>query len=300
MAADYRTVDVIEDVPVFKPRPAEGWGAAHKVTGCAHAFVEFKYEQDKIVPYHNLRWKVRGYNRVYDPRDGSTGYSDNAALVAAAAWLNFVRGIGYSNGHLGAVDAATAQVALGTIDIDSLNAAANICDANGWTAHGALDLDTPAEQALRFFGAVMAGQIFFDGHAYRIRAGSKAAVQGRITGGLDSKGGFHRPGGDLFNSVGGSYRNDPARGRFEPTGYPDLEDADALRRDKGGPKRMTLDLPFCRSAAHCLQVASTALVLNRHGQQVEIGCRCATGCAICPATGWISRSARRCRCRGDS
>jgi len=59
------------------------WTTDHRLSFQAYVWVHFIYDkdtfQDSGLP--RLEFTVRGRNQIYDPRDGSTGYTDNHALV---------------------------------------------------------------------------------------------------------------------------------------------------------------------------------------------------------------------------
>lgn len=91
------------------------WTAAHRQRGRAFAYWRFHYNAEKFpngAP--NVSALIKGYNQVYDPRDMSVGWTNNAALCVADYIINNSFGIGadYSD----------------EIDEDVLIAAANVCD----------------------------------------------------------------------------------------------------------------------------------------------------------------------------
>jgi len=127
--------------------PATGWGASSKLSGCAAIGGNYKFDRDGKVfaaglPAHGAIWRGE---RVYDPRLDSTypggsgphrlgneatyTYSANPALHAGTyAYGRYQNGIKVFGIGLPA-DA---------IDWAAIVDWANLCDANGWEAHGTI------------------------------------------------------------------------------------------------------------------------------------------------------------------
>jgi hypothetical protein len=56
-----------------------GWSSAHKLSGIAYLAIKLKWDQDAFGGVPEITAVVKG-RKVYDPRNGSTAYSDNPAL----------------------------------------------------------------------------------------------------------------------------------------------------------------------------------------------------------------------------
>ena len=261
--------------------PSEWNPAADTATGTSIIFIEMEYDTElntatqRRVPWQNIRFLVRGYNKIYDPRDKSFGYSDNAALVAGA-FMNLVGGFPYifADGTVetAALTDAESAAQTGGISAEDLIIAANICEANGWTVAGGIDFDDDFSQVKAALETTMMGGIFFDGWNYIIRAAHASEIKGTIddeTPLANISGTFHRRLEDLHNSVTGKIKNDPNNARYEETNYPVFEDKEALALDKT-PSLMTLDLAYTNSTLAALQLASIALARNRAGMELDI------------------------------
>ena len=261
--------------------PSEWNPTADTATGTTIVFIEMEYDTEmstgtqRRVPWQNIRFLVRGYNKVYDPRDKSFGYSDNAALVAGA-FMNLIGGFPYiwANGTVetAALNDAESAAQTGGISAEDLIIAADICDANGWTVAGGIDFDDDFAQSKTALETAMMGSIFFDGWNYIIRAAHASEIKGTIddeTPLANISGTFHRRLEDLYNSVTGKIRNDPTNARYEETNYPVYEDKEALEIDQT-PRLMNLDLPFTNSTLAALQLSSIALSQNRAGRELDI------------------------------
>lgn len=69
----------------------DDWTDNHRLRGIAYVVVKYIYDSAlyaRGVP--NISCFVRGYDAVYDPRTGATGYSDNP-ILCARAWLRDTR-----------------------------------------------------------------------------------------------------------------------------------------------------------------------------------------------------------------
>jgi hypothetical protein len=90
------------------------WTANHIGVGCAAVYIRIKYDNDVFgqIGIPEIKFRVRGF-KVYDPRMGTTLWSQNAALCTADYLKDATLGVGAA-----AADVPDSEV----------TAAANICD----------------------------------------------------------------------------------------------------------------------------------------------------------------------------
>ena len=273
-------IEFVETAPGWNNGGFDWDTAADKATGTAIVGVQLIFDAEKYLPWQNLRFLVRGNNNIYDPRIESgdqTIYSDNPALVMGA-YLNQVAGLPYLNADntlnfAGTLTADEVAVVNAGIDTQSIIDAANTCDAEGWTCAGTADLDEPINRVLDALAQTMAGYWFFDGERVQVLAGIAHAPNARaiVNDDIINMGGeFQKRARERYNSVGGSYRNDPDNGRYEDTGYPEWVDAAALAADNNYPNRATVDFPYVSDAGQCLHLASIGMARNRAGGLISI------------------------------
>ena len=113
------------------------WTSACTLTGCAYLYVQLKYDSNAFSGLPTVTADVRG-RTLYDPRDGGTRWSNNAALAVRDYLTNTLYGRG---------------IATASIDDSSFTAAANACDvrvtspaySDTFTADPATDLLTFAQ-----------------------------------------------------------------------------------------------------------------------------------------------------------
>jgi len=95
----------------------EMWTAEHRLAGCTAIYLRLAYDQDAFpggIP--NIAVDIEGKDDILDPRTGTRGYSENAALCLADYMAHPRFGIGAAIGAGDGIEAA------------ALIEAANICD----------------------------------------------------------------------------------------------------------------------------------------------------------------------------
>ena len=96
-------------VKVFK-----SWTSKHLGAGVASIAFKIKFDKDLIASIPSVNLVLEGKDDIYDPRDGTTGYSTNSILCLLDYLTNPIYGTGYNiNTH---------------INIDSFISEANYCD----------------------------------------------------------------------------------------------------------------------------------------------------------------------------
>ena len=145
------------------------WTATDRLQGIAYVYVRLKWNAKRFaggVP--NFSAVIKGKNDIYDPRDGTTGYSENSALCLANYLCDTTYGL--------PVDYATG------IDETALVAAANACDedvtlAAGGTekryrTDGLLTSDIAPQDIIGKLLGAMHGKAPYDGEVWKIMAGA--------------------------------------------------------------------------------------------------------------------------------
>lgn len=145
------------------------WSDAHRQTGhCKIAVV--LYADNDLFPagLPNITAVVKGKNDIYDPRDASTGWSDNPALCIANYLTDTVRGVG--------------AVWADAINETELIAAANVCDETvtladtttekRYTCNGSITTSEKPVDIIPKLASSMAGYVTKIGATWNIHAGS--------------------------------------------------------------------------------------------------------------------------------
>lgn len=255
------SVDLIEDIP--------GWTEDHRLRGVAYVYVRLSHSNDRFpngIP--NISAIVKG-KKVYDPRTGSTAYSDNAALCIRDYLTNQRYGVGATDTE---------------IDDATVIAAANICDENvtlkdgttqkRYTLNGVIDTADKPVDILKDMSASCAGPIppWVNGQ-YKVYVGayetpSVTIDESWLAGDVEV---VARPERDeLFNRVKGVFV-DPEK-NWEPTDFPPV--ANELYKSYDGGDELTKDiqLPFCTDVQRAQRIAKIILEKGRQGIIATIPC----------------------------
>lgn len=113
--------DVIAGLTANDPNWAAGASGSPYLGGCTYVYLKIEYDTAMFNGQEpEIRFTVRGKNNIYDPRTGTTGYTNNWALIVADVLTDTQFGLG----DTGSVNAA------------QLIAAANVCDESVALAKG--------------------------------------------------------------------------------------------------------------------------------------------------------------------
>ena len=242
----------------------EYWTVDHRLRGRCYSVITLDLDRPQFQGGPpNVTADISGA-MVFDPRDGTTGWSDNPALCQAD-WLRSELGL---------------DVPASGIDWDTVIASANACDeeidfqvgddvtpGKRYTLNGVIASDVDRDSARLQLCEAMAGQSHCEGK-WRILAGvwtppvmdlSDADLYGSID--ILQMG---EPSASLFNGMRGQYI--PA-GSGVPADYEAYSNLDFVAADRG--KKLWRsdggDLPFTNSSARCKNLARIATERCRNG-----------------------------------
>lgn len=225
---------------------------------------------------------MRG-RKLWDPRDGATSWSANAALCI----LDYLM--------------APWGLAAGPDEIDVAGwiAQANICDEQvatltgtepRYTCNGVLDLAGRPLDNLESLLTSCAGRLSFTGGRWRLAVGAwqpPTVILGENE--LRAPVSYRpwRSRRDLVNIVRGAFTS-PAQ-NWQPTDYPPVADAASITADDG-EAALTLDLPFTTSHTMAQRIARIALRQNRRQKSLDwpanlAGLRLAAGYPVAVSLG---------------
>lgn len=204
---------------------------------------------------------LKGKNDIFDPRDDSTGYTDNAALCAAnytEAFMGFDRG---------------------QINEDELIASANVCDEdvfkkNGlpekrYTVNGVINADQEHRQILPDLALAMAGNIAWVGGEWLFVAGRNREPEVSFTAD-DILGSFEYlykgSARDIPNIGKGTFKSPDHN--WQSVSIPEFVDSTRLAEAGGERREIDLTLPFTNSGTMAQRILKIA---TRRAQQEE-GC----------------------------
>ncbi|OOY31579.1 fibronectin type III domain-containing protein [Thioclava sp. F36-6] len=262
-APDQEAFTLVRDYLPYK------WTAEHKLSGCAALCVSL-YFDPKIFAngMPNVTANVRGKNNILDPRTGTRGYTDNAALCLADYLADSTYGLG-----------AEIDDPRGTNE-DELIAAANACDEvvatvddateTRYTLNGIVDTSQTPQTVIRSMLTSMAGHaVRRSGQWYVLpgvyRPPSMSLTDGQATGSLKLVTRLSRS--DNFNAVRGTFvspEND-----WQVDDFPAYESAAYLAEDRGRKSWQDIELPFTISASMAQRIAKIELEQARRQMSIE-------------------------------
>lgn len=276
------------------------WTSTDRLQGIAYVYVRLKWNATVFgggVP--NISCVIKGKKDIYDPRTGSTGYSNNSALVLANYLCDATYGL--------PVTYATG------IDESALIAAANACDENvsltaggtekRYATDGLLTSDAPPQDIIGKLLAAMHGKAPYDGERWKIMAGvyqtpALTFTDDDLRAGPKIQTVTSRR--DLFNAVKGTYTGaTPAvgasgvaatRNNYQVVDFPPIASAAYAALD-GQTIYKDVALPLTTSVTRAQRIAKIDLLMAR--QQIVATMPCKLGAWRCQAGDTILWSSDR-------
>lgn len=241
-----------------------GWTSEHRLQGICYVYVRLEFDADAFpngIP--NISALVQG-KKLFDPRDSTTAYSTNPALVIRDYLTNASYGFA----------ASTAE-----IDDTAFQTAANICDesvtlaAGGfeskYTCNGTIDSASAPRGTLEGLLSSCGGIMTYTNGQFGIKAAKYVSPSLTLTNddlrgpiGVQTK----RSRRDNFNGVKGVFA--PASTNYVATDYPALTSSTFETEDGGLQQFLDYDLPYTQSSSMAQRLAKIALYRNR--QQVTM------------------------------
>lgn len=241
------------------------WTSNHRLRGIACAYIRLEYDPNVYmngVP--NISFKING-KKVYDPRTGTTVFSNNSALCLADYLCDSRYGLG--------ADYATE------IDETALIAAANICDqsvnlaAGGtetrYTLNGAFDTSVAPETVISDMLSSMAGKLVFTNGKWKIIAGAYGSPsltfdEDDLRSGLKIQSLVSRR--ELFNGVKGTFTS--AADNYIASDFPPVVSDTYIAQDNDEEILKNIQLPFTTSPSRAQRLAKIELLKAR--QQISL------------------------------
>lgn len=240
---------------------ANNWDESHTATGVAYLAFRHTYDRDRFPNGTPVISAVVRGKKLYDPRDGTTAWSDNPALCLRDYLIS--SGIADED----------------EIDDDLFKAAANVCDetvtlaAGGtqkrYTCNGSFTSDEAASTVINSILATMGGMIWYSNGKWSVKAAAFTSSvltldEDDLRSPLSIQTRNSRR--DGFNQVIGIFRG--AESNYQPTNFPEVTSQAFLDTDNGKESTFELNLPFVDTASQAQRIAKIALYRNR--EQLKI------------------------------
>lgn len=245
------------------------WTADHIMRSCAYLYVVMTYNDAAFPSGLPIPKVVVQGAKVYDPRTGLTGYSDNPALCAYYYMMmpEDVGGMGCESDE---------------VDIDSVIEAANYCDdlvstptgtEKRYTCNGTINIDSTAGSILLAILSCMDATAIYSQGTWKINIGKPYTGQvvtideSWLNGGITFKAGANKNG--LTNTVKGTWVN-PAD-HYAQTDFPIVQIPGYLQEDK--EELVTdLQLAFTNSQYMAQRIARIVLERSRNAASISFPC----------------------------
>jgi len=237
--------------------------------GVAYLYVKSTYNQDVFsngAP--NFSVEIEG-KKVYDPRTGTTVYSNNPALCIRDYLTDSIYGLGASADE---------------IDDTMFAAAANVCDETvnlsgggtekRYTMNGVIDTANSPNDILGQMITSCAGTIYYANGKWKLRAGAYVTPTDTLT--LDDLRGTIKvdtrvSGQSQFNAVKGIFVS--PENNWQPTDFPEVTSATFESEDGGQRKYVDFTLPFTTSSPTAQRLAKQSLYRNREQIMATLPCK---------------------------
>lgn len=227
------------------------WTSNHRLCGVTYIYVSLVWDRTLFPAGLPDIWAVVKGKKVFDPRDGTTAWSDNAALCVADELASARHGLGATYGE--------------EIDNTVLAASASVCDelvdlaAGGtekrYALNGSFRTDQKPIDVIASMLGSMAGRVVFAGGKWKVQAGAWSVPvlsfdEDDLRAGFTVQNLLGRR--ESFNAVKGTYSS-PAK-LWQPDDFPAVSPA-AYRAADGEQTFKDIQLPFTSSAATAQRIA---------------------------------------------
>ena len=237
------------------------WTSEHRLRGIAYLYMSFEYDPNVFpngVP--EITATIKG-KKVYDPRDGSTAWSDNPALCLRDYLTNDTYGLGEEEVN---------------VDDVRVSMAANVCDltdtpdsSTRYTCNGAFTTASTPYEALSNLLTSMGGLLWYAQGEWRMKPAywtepNLTLDENDLRGSITVNTRHSRR--DNYNTVRGTFRGEESN--WQVTDYPEVTNSAFLSTDNSQESSIDLTLPFTDTAVEARRIANVALERNR--QQLTI------------------------------
>jgi hypothetical protein len=237
------------------------WTTQHTLNGIAYLYIRLSFSSDAFpngVP--EITATIKG-KKIYDPRNGTTAWSDNPALCIR----DYITS-GYGLGE----DAAQ-------LDDTLVSAAANVCDETDteagttrYTCNGAFLTSVTPYDMLNDLLTSMGGMLWYAQGKWRMKPAYwtepvLSLTNDDLRSGLSVSTRHSRR--DNFNIVKGTFRGEESN--WQVTDYPEVKNTDFITADGGQESTADIDLPFTDNSIEARRTARIALERNRQQLTVQ-------------------------------
>jgi len=229
--------------------------STHRMDGISYVYVRLQYNAtvySEGIP--NFSFLIKG-KEVFDPRDGSTEYSNNPALCIRDYLLNQTYGLGCS---------------LDEIDEDSFETAADVCDDEGYELNGVVSTDKSPATIIKDMLTSCSGTIRYSNGKFSMLAAKYVPPVKTITEddliadvSITSANSIR----DSFNEVKAIHYSS---GLNQVRDIPVQFDEEILFKDANEISSVDLSLPFTTNPTRATELAQLALYRGQNQLTAQI------------------------------
>ena len=244
------------------------WTTNHKLSGIAYLYCQIKFDRSAFpqgIP--NISVLVEG-KKVFDPRNSSTAFSANPALIARDYLASSSFGFGATSSE---------------ISDTSIITSANICDENvtldaggtekRYELHGSFQTNGSPKKIIQDLLTSCGGIVTYTNGVFKMKVVKYVSPtitldEGDLRGAIQLQ--TKRSKRDNYNAVKGRFTSTTTN--FILADYPAVTSTTFENEDGGERQFLDLDLPYTTSSAMAQRLAKIALYRNR--QQISITYPC--------------------------
>lgn len=250
----------------------------HTFTGCAYAYIEMIYDQDKLASMPNLSFEVQGA-LVFDPRDNSTAYNDNPALCIRDYLTNTTYGLKCESSEINdAQSGGGFHSAAATCDTN-VTLADNTTTTHTYFCGGFFSMADSGEEVLDTLLTSCAGNITYTNGKFNLFVGAAQTPSLTVTDSdiLEPVTMQTKPAnGNMYNQVKALFVDSTAA--YKPTDTPIFSSNTFLAEDTpdGGTsnpnyiKMMEIRLPLTTASEAAQRIARIALNQSRYTLNISV------------------------------
>lgn len=240
----------------------------HRLRGICYIYVRLKWNNELFSDIPNVSVLMKGKTDILDPRNGTTGFTSNAALCMLDYLTNSRLGLGITASEW---------------DTTNMQEAANTCEelvplkAGGterrYTCVGVVDTSRTVQENIDDLLSTMAGQLTYrNGKFYLLpgeyRTPTVTITNKEVIGNINVSTRLSRQ--ELYNTVKGVYVS--PQNQYQASDYPVISVPSYVTEDGGEKIFRELNLPFTSSAPTAQRVAR--ILLERNRRQISVTMRC--------------------------
>lgn len=253
------------------------WTTDHRLRGLAYMYIRFSFDQDAYpngIP--EIGAVIKG-KKVYDPRTGTTAWSDNPALCVRDYWTDTVYGLKEDSTN---------------VDDDLVATAANVCEyynyptltgSTRYSANGSFLVSSDPYNLLQSLASSMGAMLWYAQGKWRMKpaywtTASVSFNEDDLRSGISVNTRHSRR--DNFNTVTGVWKGDASN--WQETDFPPVTNAAFVTADNEEEITQDLQLPFTTDVDMARRIANVYLERNRQqltvqasfgmrGLQVQVG-----------------------------